>query len=70
MAQAPTYYAQVTDGLVTGVRKTTRARIADNPDLYPGRWVRVPSMMQYPAVGWTFDGSRFAPPPEDQEAEA
>ena len=65
MSQVPTYYARVEDGLVTDVRKTTRARITENPDLYPGRWVRVPSMVQYPAAGWTYDGTRFNPPPEE-----
>jgi hypothetical protein len=67
LAQAPTYYAQVDGGLVTDVRKTTRARISDHPDLYAGRWVRVPSMAQYPALGWSYDGTRFNPPPETPE---
>jgi hypothetical protein len=67
--QVPTYYAQIDDGLVTDLRKTTRTRIEDYPDLYPGRWVRVPSMVQYPALGWLFDGERFVPPPEKTEEE-
>lgn len=63
MAQEPTYYAQIEGGVVTDIRKTTRARIEDNLDIYPGLWVRVPSMAQYPALGWTYDGTRFDPPP-------
>lgn len=67
MEQVPTYYAQVDDGLVTDVRKTTRERITGNPDLYPGRWVRVPSMVQYPSPGWTFDDTRFEAPPAEPD---
>lgn len=60
------YFAQVTDGVVTDVRRVTAERIAENPDLYPGFWVEVMTMDQYPAIGWTWtpeDG--FRPPPEE-----
>ena len=72
------YFAQVIDGFVTDVRKTTREYMDANPDLYPMGWVEVQDMDQYPAIGWTLtpeggfkapvevptfeDGS--APPPE------
>jgi hypothetical protein len=47
------YFAQITYGVVTDVRKTTREYIAANPDLYLGLWVEVQDMDQYPAIGWT-----------------
>jgi hypothetical protein len=62
--QAPTYYAQVLDGIVIDVRKTTRAFITDHPDRYAGTWIRVPSLAQYPAIDWTHDGTRFSPQTE------
>jgi len=64
------YFAQVTDGVVTDVRRVTKERIDQNPDLYPGLWVEVPDMDQYPAIGWlwTPDGG-FVPPPEEVLAE-
>ena len=64
------YFAQVTDGVVTDVRRVTQERIDQNPDLYPGMWVEVPDMEQYPAIGWmwTADGG-FVPPPEEVLAE-
>lgn len=59
------YFAQVTDGVVTAVHKVTRAYMDANPELYPGLWIEVPSMDQYPAVGWTWtpEGG-FVPPPD------
>jgi hypothetical protein len=59
------YFAQVTDGVVTDIRRVTRERIDENPDLYPGLWVEVPDMAEYPAIGWlwTPEGG-FVPPPE------
>jgi hypothetical protein len=59
------YYAQVTDGVVTDVRRTTAAYMDENPDLYPGFWVEVTDMAQYPEVGqtWTLE-TGFQPPPE------
>lgn len=60
------YFAQVTDGVVTDVRRVTKERIDQNPDLYLGIWVEVPNMDQYPAIGWlwTLDGG-FVPPLEE-----
>ena len=57
------YFAQVTDGFVTDVHKTTREYMRENPDFYPGFWVGVQDMDQYPAVGytWTLEGG-FKPP--------
>ncbi len=64
------YFAQVTDGVVTDVRRVSAERIAENPDLYPGSWVEVESMDQYPAIGWTWtETTGFQPPPEEVAAE-
>ena len=59
------YFAQVADGVVTAVRKTTQEYMDANADLYPGFWVGVFDMEQYPALGWTHtpEGG-FHPPPE------
>lgn len=60
------YFAQVTDGVVSAVRRVSAERIAEYPDLYPGNWVEVINMDQYPAVGWTWtEISGFQPPPEE-----
>ena len=48
------YFAQVTDGIVTDVRKTSQAYIDANPDLYPGFWVEIVDMSEYPAIGWAW----------------
>ena len=57
------YFAQIIDGVVTDVRKTTYEYMDVNPDFYPGVWVEVQDMDQYPAIGftWTIDGG-FQPP--------
>lgn len=63
------YFAQVTDGVVTDVRRVTAERIAEYPDLYPGQWVEVTDMEQYPAVDWTWSpelGFQSPPLPPDE----
>lgn len=60
------YFAQVTDGVVTDVRKTTQEYIDANPDLYPGFWVEVSDMEHYPSVGWTWTPEGGFQPPEPQ----
>ena len=57
------YFAQITDGVVADVRKTTREYMDANPDLYLGFWAEVQDMNQYPAVGytWTLEGGFEAP---------
>ena len=59
------YFAQITGGVVTDVRKTTREYMDANPDFYLGFWAEVQDMEQYPAIGatWTLEGG-FQPPPE------
>ena len=61
------YFAQVTDGVVTDVRAVSAERIAENPDLYPGHWVEVTDMNQYPGLGWNWSSDiGFVPPPPDE----
>lgn len=60
----PQYFAQVTDGIVTNVRLTTKSFMDDNPEIYPGFWVLVESMDKYPAIGWSWSiDTGFMPPP-------
>lgn len=57
------YFAQVTDGFVTTVRRVSAERIAEYPDLYTGLWIEVDDMSHYPAVGWVWDEfTGFKPP--------
>ena len=63
------YHAKVENGFVTDVRRVTVQRILENPDLYPGQWVEVMSMDQYPAVGWTWTAETGFQPPEEVEPE-
>jgi hypothetical protein len=61
------YFAQVeADGLVTDLRRVSSERIAANPDLYPGIWIEVPDMAQYPAAGWVWADGVFTPPPASE----
>ena len=63
------YFAQVAAGVVTDVRRVTQQRIDENPDLYPGDWVEVLDMTQYPAIGWNYDPvNGLTAPPEDEVA--
>ena len=64
------YHAQVqSDGLVSAVRKVSADRIAAHPELYPGVWIAVPDMTQYPAVGGSWDETHGFRPPEPDEHE-
>ena len=65
------YFARVGGGAVADVRRVSAGRIAENPDLYPGEWVEVETMDQYPAIGWTWDATDgFQAPPETEAAPA
>ena len=64
------YHAQVqSDGLVTEVRKASAERVASLPEEYPGTWIAVPDMRQYPAPGWTWSAEHGFRPPEPKEHE-
>lgn len=49
------YFAKVTEGVVTDVRRTTKEYIDLNKDLYTGTWVEVDNMSNYPSIGFLFD---------------
>jgi hypothetical protein len=60
-----TYFAQVTDGVVTDVRVVSAEYMAENPDRYPGTWVETfigVAGKTYAGVGFTWDGTDFVAP--------
>ena len=60
-----TYFAQVTDGVVTDVRVVSQEFIDANPERYSGTWIEVFVDVEgktYPSVGYTFDGTNFVAP--------
>ena len=53
-----TYYAQVTNGIVTNVAVTTAEFMAENPDRYPGEWHETFFNVEgktYAGIGFTYD---------------
>lgn len=63
-----TYYAQVTNGVVTNVAVVTAEFMAENPDRYQGEWVEtfidVPGKT-YAGIGYTWNGTDFVPPADN-----
>jgi hypothetical protein len=60
-----TYFAQVTDGVVTDVRVVSAEYMAENPDRYPGTWVETfigVAGKTYAGVGYTWNGTDFVAP--------
>jgi hypothetical protein len=60
-----TYFAQVTDGVVTRVAVVTAEFMAENPDRYPGEWHETFIGVEgktYAGVGYTWNGTDFVPP--------
>ena len=58
------YFAKVVDGIVEAVIRAEPEYVAANPDFFPENWVEVPSMDQYPAIGYTWnDVDGFVAPP-------
>jgi len=61
----PTYFAQVTDGVVTDVRVVTAEYMAANPDRYPGEWIETFIGVEgktYAGVGYIWNGTDFELP--------
>ena len=59
------YFAQVTDGVVTDVRVVSREFLEANPDRYTGTWIETFIDVEgktYAGIGFTWDGTDFAPP--------
>ena len=66
MSDARTYFAQVTDGVVTDVRVVTQEFIDANPDRYTGTWIETFIGVEgktYAGIGFTYDGTDFIYPP-------
>lgn len=65
-----TYFAQVTDGIVTDVRVVSAEFMAANPDRYPGSWVETfidVAGKTYAGIGFLWDGTDFIAPPSIEE---
>lgn len=60
-----TYFAQVTDGVVTRVAVVTTQFMAENPDRYEGTWIETFIGVEgktYAGVGYTWNGTDFVAP--------
>jgi hypothetical protein len=60
-----TYFAQVTDGVVTRVAVVSAEFMAENPDRYPGEWIETFIDVEgktYAGLGYTWNGTDFASP--------
>lgn len=58
MSDTRTYFAQVTDGVVTDVRVVSREFLEANPDRYTGVWVETffdTAGKTYAGIGFTYD---------------
>ena len=62
-----TYFAQVTDGVVTHVAVVSAEFMAENPQRYTGTWVETFIDVEgktYAGLGYTWNGTDFVAPPE------
>ena len=60
-----TYFAQVTNGVVTHVAVTSAEFMAANPDRYPGTWHETFIGVEgktYAGIGYTWNGVDFVAP--------
>ena len=65
-----TYFAQVTNGLVTDVRVVSAEYMAANPERYPGTWVETFIGVEgktYAGIGYTWNGTDFVAPVVEPE---
>ena len=63
---ARTYFAQVTNNIVTDVHVVTQEFIDANPERYPGLWVETfynAPNKTYAGIGYTYNGTNFIEPP-------
>ena len=61
-----TYFAQVTNGIVTDVRVVSAEFMAANPDRYQGEWIETFIGVEgktYAGIGFTWNGTDFVAPP-------
>lgn len=60
-----TYFAQVTDGVVTRVAVVQRDFLEANPERYQGEWIETffdTAGKTYAGIGWTWNGVDFVAP--------
>ena len=72
MSDTRTYFAQVTDGVVTDVRVVSQEFLDANPERYTGTWVQTFHNTEgkvYAGIGFTYDGTNFICPPPIVESE-
>jgi len=65
-----TYFAQVTDGVVTDVRVVSREFLEANPERYTGTWVETFIGVEgktYAGIGFTWNGADFVAPVVEPE---
>ena len=65
-----TYFAQVTDGVVTDVRVVSAEYMAANPDRYQGEWIETFIGVEgktYAGIGYTWNGTDFVAPVVEPE---
>jgi len=61
----PTYFAQITNGIVTNVAVVTAEFMSENPERYPGEWIETffdTAGKTYAGVGYTWNGTDFVAP--------
>jgi hypothetical protein len=70
MSNTQTYFAQVTNGIVTDVHVVSQEFIDANPERYPGTWIETfiddALNKTYAGVGFLYDSTTndfVAPPP-------
>jgi len=66
MSDTRTYFAQITNGVVTDVHVVTQEFIDANPERYTGTWVQTFWNVEgkvYAGIGYTYDGTNFIEPP-------
>jgi len=71
MSDTRTYFAQVTDGVVTDVRVVSREFLEANPERYTGTWVETfwdTAGKTYAGIGYTYDADldEFIAPPVEE----
>lgn len=60
-----TYFAQVTNGIVTDVRVVSADFMAANPERYEGEWIETFIGVEgktYAGMGYTWNGTDFVAP--------
>ena len=66
----PTYFAQVTNGIVTKVAVVSAEFMAANPERYEGEWIETffdTAGKTYAGIGYTWNGTDFTAPVVEPE---